>query len=359
MKKNLLFVAVMLLGMQSVFAQNKYVTFSGASETIDRLYGFSGSSSNPQWNLETTLSGEDWTYETMIKVDPTASIGDKDIAQSIEDIGATVMDRSKMFELYLVSDDNGDFAIRYNVLDADNIATGTMNSGPLQFGNWIHVAITSSSASGTARFFVNGNMVGSSTDVVWQHTPSNSWIGFNYRFRGENTGFLTGSMDNVRISKVERYSDSFDAASLINGYYTVDDNTLIQLNLDGPSSEKDDDEDYIEVLTNSANEYGFTVKIAKAVTWETHNSLSLSKNNTTEFGIYPNPVANSLVTIQAQNNELLSKVEVFNTLGKSVMLLNVENKSKVSFDVSGVAKGLYFVRASTNYGVATQKLVVE
>ncbi len=87
--------------------------------------------------------------------------------------------------------------------------------------------------------------------------------------------------------------------------------------------------------------------------------LAIGNNELASFGIYPNPAANGFVTIQAQNSELLSSVEVFNTLGESVRSISVENQSQITVGVSELTEGIYFIRATTDRGVATQKLLVK
>ena len=368
MKKSLLFVAVMLLGMSNVFAQDiTYITLTGNSTPNDRFYAYSGSSAPMDFD---TMDKEAWTYEFWIKADAGALIGDASKPSGEEAKGASLLNRNNIFELYLITDDTDDFAVRYNSLDyvagsSSGIVTGTMTSTGLSFDEWIHVAI-SRSADGLAKFYINGNLMDSSSDALWAQTFINSneevtvsdaWLNFNYQYRGlddseENVNFFKGSLDNIRVSYNDRYPSEFTPNQ--SELFVVDDNTLLQCDLNNnliPFG------DYSKIEVKGA--YGYYIKVLNTATWTTENPLSLAKNNTTEFGIFPNPAANGFVTIQAQNNEKLSSVEVFNTLGKSVRSISVKNNSKVSLDVQGLTQGLYFVKATTDGGVATQKLVIK
>jgi hypothetical protein len=101
-----------------------YATFSGASTRGDRFYAFSGIS-----DLDfSSLSGKDWTYELWIKVDPKALIGSRDSLSGQTAGGASIGEREEIFELYLIEDDNADYAIKYNRLDRQNLPLATMES---------------------------------------------------------------------------------------------------------------------------------------------------------------------------------------------------------------------------------------
>ena len=65
--------------------------------------------------------------------------------------------------------------------------------------------------------------------------------------------------------------------------------------------------------------------------------------------IYPNP-ANNELNISATNK--IAKVEVYNLTGQ---LQSSSNKNKV--DVSDLSSGIYFVKAYSEDGVATQKFI--
>lgn len=207
-----------------------YPTFTGSNTADDRFYAFSGGNSNDL----SSLSGEDWTYETWIKVDPEALIGDRNAVSGKDANGACIMERGKNFELYLIDDANSDFAIKYNRLNSDNVAVGTMQSDNsninLKFNEWAHIAISRSSSDSTAKFYINGVLIGSSTDDLWIQPVNDTWLDFNYMYRGGNMNFYKGSFDNIRVSYIDRYPVSFTPNQFER--FVLDNNTLLQMDLD-------------------------------------------------------------------------------------------------------------------------------
>lgn len=75
---------------------------------------------------------------------------------------------------------------------------------------------------------------------------------------------------------------------------------------------------------------------------------------TFNFNVYPNP-ANQQVTINGVIPD--SKVELLNILGK-VIMTEIPNSNKTSFNLSDLSAGSYFVRVSTAEGQKTKKLIV-
>ena len=70
--------------------------------------------------------------------------------------------------------------------------------------------------------------------------------------------------------------------------------------------------------------------------------------------VYPNPTTG---LVQIQNGEWrMENVEVYDAYGK---LLNtmIVNDNTVNLDLSGYAKGTYFVRVTTERGVVTKRVV--
>lgn len=82
-------------------------------------------------------------------------------------------------------------------------------------------------------------------------------------------------------------------------------------------------------------------------------TLSTKNKNAFEFKAFPNPVKDVL---RINTLEAISKVEVFDLLGKSVLTqYNVMDQ----VDVSGLKKSIYLVKLTSNKGVSTKKFVKE
>jgi hypothetical protein len=246
-----------------------YPTFTGSNTADDRFYAFSGSGAADL----SSLTGEDWTYETWIKVDIDALIGSKDSIAGKTAGGATIMERGKNFELYLVNDANSDFAIKYNRLDADNLPVGTMVSDDsninLKFNEWAHVAISRSSSDNTAKFYINGVLISSSTEDLWIQPVNDTWLDFNYMFRNGNINFFKGSFDNIRVSYNDRYPTSFKPNQFER--FPVDSNTLLQMDLDENLTPFDPITDFDKVEIKGI--YSYFIKVINTVYWTSEDSV--------------------------------------------------------------------------------------
>jgi len=86
--------------------------------------------------------------------------------------------------------------------------------------------------------------------------------------------------------------------------------------------------------------------------------LSVDDNAlSTLVSLYPNP-ANKDVTLVNASNVDLQKAEIYNVLGKLVQTIDLSNmNSERTFDVSGLANGLYMMQISSDRGSITKKLV--
>jgi len=82
---------------------------------------------------------------------------------------------------------------------------------------------------------------------------------------------------------------------------------------------------------------------------------SVSDLPTNNFNIYPIPATNNL-TIDAQNNELTS-LELVDVTGK--LILEKEFTQSTNFDVSLIAKGMYFLNLETVEGKITKQIIIE
>ncbi|ALJ03808.1 hypothetical protein APS56_00970 [Pseudalgibacter alginicilyticus] len=240
-----------------------YPTFSGSDTSADRFYAFSGTSSTDL----SSMSGEDWTYELWIKVDTDALIGDANEPSGQTAGGACISERGRIFELYLIEDSNADYAIKYNRLDNDNLPVGTMDSSDssinLEFDEWAHVAISRSSADGIAKFYINGTLIDSSSDALWIHPVNDTWLDFNYMYRGGNMNFFKGSFDDIRVSYIDRYPSEFEPNHFER--HEVDNNTLLQMDLDNNLTPFDPVSDYDKVEIKGI--YTYFIQVVNTVFW--------------------------------------------------------------------------------------------
>lgn len=77
--------------------------------------------------------------------------------------------------------------------------------------------------------------------------------------------------------------------------------------------------------------------------------------------IYPNPVSqNSLLSIATEHKKKLKDIHVIDCLGKAFDNLSLTETFKgFNMDISGLAKGMYFVRLNFEDEIITKKLLIE
>jgi hypothetical protein len=80
-------------------------------------------------------------------------------------------------------------------------------------------------------------------------------------------------------------------------------------------------------------------------------ATSIKEIFASEFSVYPNP-SNGLLTISG--NETITKVEVTNLLGETVLRPTLDQQS---INISSLASGMYILNISTKNGIASKKVV--
>lgn len=129
---------------------------------------------------------------------------------------------------------------------------------------------------------------------------------------------------------------------------------------------------YSEIL-NASNiesfERGYIVKdgenhwrrnqTTQATPPKTEGSVSISEKENFAFKLYPNPAKKSFV-IENDGNFKVTNVSLFSSDGKISRNLkpNSENSTKQSFSLTGIPKGTYQLRITTDKGEFSSKLVV-
>ncbi|KAB1068025.1 T9SS type A sorting domain-containing protein [Tamlana haliotis] len=85
------------------------------------------------------------------------------------------------------------------------------------------------------------------------------------------------------------------------------------------------------------------------------NTASIEEATASDFSIYPNP-ANDILNIKSKNLEI-SSVSIYSLLGQSVYQNNQFSGSII--DLSGINKGVYFVKIEASGRTFSKKLVVQ
>jgi len=138
-------------------------------------------------------------------------------------------------------------------------------------------------------------------------------------------------------------------------------------NLDGPNTvwemiAKDDIGNVIiEQIDWRRSDGRFTVAtygsgIFQTTITEIGDVLTVNDIDVNELTIYPNPTSDTWI-ISAQNN-IITSVEVFNLLGKRVVL-QTNNSTNIAISTQGLTSGIYIARVTTEQGVKSVKLIRE
>ncbi len=176
-----------------------------------------------------------YTFECWMYVDTKAS-GDY----------PQIMDRETVFSLYLINLDaassGGDYRVRFAARDNnDTIIASIRSSGKnagstdyqMDFHKWYHVAV--SGDGGTARLFIDGNLVDDSTSNNFiLSMPSSLSVTCGTRKRnGSNERFNDAAFDEFRYSDIARYTSSFSISTFSAPHATSGDpHTILLYNFD-------------------------------------------------------------------------------------------------------------------------------
>ncbi len=95
--------------------------------------------------------------------------------------------------------------------------------------------------------------------------------------------------------------------------------------------------------------------------FEITSSLNNIDINSLDITLYPNPATNTTTIIikGIDGKVTISIIDVQGRIITSVDKSSSENKIKHSFDLDGLAKGMYYIRIETSNNIKTQKLIVQ
>ena len=80
------------------------------------------------------------------------------------------------------------------------------------------------------------------------------------------------------------------------------------------------------------------------------------------MSIYPNPSNNNIVLELIFKSPQQTSIELSDLNGKTIISKNagiLQGKSKQILDITGIAKGSYFIRILTGTGAEVKKIIVE
>jgi hypothetical protein len=94
--------------------------------------------------------------------------------------------------------------------------------------------------------------------------------------------------------------------------------------------------------------------------WSPKTAVGLV-NGEKSLNIFPNPATDIVNVLFDNNTDMLKQIEVFNVLGETVqnVMAAGQNKNNYSIDLSGMSKGIYFIRCNFASGSVTRKILLQ
>ncbi|MEN8136918.1 MAG: C10 family peptidase [Bacteroidota bacterium] len=292
---------------------------------------------------------DEWTIETWVN-----------IKSHVAGTYPVILDRQTVFSLYVISDTDADYALRFASRSSTGgtIAYVSSERGSLNmnFGQWHHVAISRS--LGITSLFIDGQLADSSNETGFALTPTTKALNIGARYWGGYQRYMEGKLDGIAISKEGKYTSNF--APDITENYPIDANTVLALNIDEGTG--------ID-LTDETNNFAI-VKLRVPYNnpnwvFEKHQTSlgkTLSEKNidplTNRLKIFPT-VASEVINIESSIDED-ALIKVYNYVGQTVKVSNVElSKNNIStIDISELSNGIYIVKIESANSNLTERIIV-
>jgi hypothetical protein len=91
---------------------------------------------------------------------------------------------------------------------------------------------------------------------------------------------------------------------------------------------------------------------------ETFEPIKINFIKKSSFLMFPNP-AQDIVTLTFNDDYIFNQITFYDVFGKLVLLQDIENSTNLTFDITSLPKGIYFVSCKGDRTISTQKLVIE
>ena len=340
MKKQLLLLSLTVLLTISISAQDYALQFDGMGSRVK----YTNDASLEIMNGVPSYTLEAWVYPA-----------DEDIHNKV------VIKRWNSFAITLFQNDNKRV---YFTHYADNGDTKTyVNSlyNVITLNEWNHIVVISDGAENTLKLYVNGvdvtaNYAGDATSYnalsldAAPGADANFYVGY-----GGSGTLLNGYADKIRVLNVAE--DVADLQTSINDAdYDADATTALLLKFNEGTG------------TTTANDApaGVDAELSCYGTdctdipeWVLMTAVSVNENNTTSFSIFPNPVSNGVLAVQAEDNDTIESIVIRNILGQTVKSAQFDtNTNTAQISVENLISGHYLVQTKTNNGTGVKKLII-
>ena len=142
-----------------------------------------------------------WTIESWVKINSLNTNSDWDV----------IIDREGVFSLYLIDDSDADYAIKFVSRNSSGSILASLSSDEsetnLNFGNWVHIAISYDSTYAT--LFINGAEIQKDSSTYFRLNYSTKALNIGARYWSGYGRYFVGEIDEIRLSDTARYSNDF------------------------------------------------------------------------------------------------------------------------------------------------------
>ncbi len=197
-------------------------------------------------------------------------------------------------------------------------------------GAWYHVKLTTYNANSTNTY----------RDSIYATSPNN--LNGNFKYKANKDSILFIASDSVS-GPFTQYHWSFGDGTVADLYSTTGGRKIYHT-----YTKKDTTYTvFLLAKTTCLSAFGLT------------NVLVIDSIPVTSTYIYPNPVSgNSLLCIATERKEDLKEIHIVDCLGKSIGNCNqIETFKGFNVDISGLAKGMYFVQLSFTDKIIIKKIL--
>lgn len=297
----------------------------------------------PDMHLDFT---NDYTFETWIRLKD----GNVD--------GNVILDEQSAFGLDIANVDEqaATYDVKFTSHNSSASLISNVNGFKLTSNTWHHIAITHT--GNFTRLYIDGSIQTVDNSSNFNLASSNSALNLGEKYRSGYQGKIKADMDQLRISKIARYTSDFTPER--EEIFVVDANTVAYFtfqNFHGVRL-KDEAAGLSFRVSNSANniEWNFERTTGTLST----DDYELLKSS---LSLYPNPVNNNRFQISFKNDAQLDnvKIQIFDLLGKQIRFNNNQrafNQWEVSINDS-TPTGIYFIQISGEGFTASKKLIIQ
>ncbi|WP_405562245.1 C10 family peptidase [Polaribacter sp. Asnod6-C07] len=308
---------------------NGYVSFGGSQYAYARQ--------TPNYDLDFTA---DYTLETWLRLKDNNANGN------------TILDIEGVFGLEIFDVNANNFAIKYKSYSSGE---ALVSNNTILLNEWVHVAVSHS--DNKTKLFINGSLINFYEGSNFNLPSSNKALNIAEKYHGSYSSRIKADFDQLRISKVDRYSDNFTPSQ--ENHFSLDDNTISYFTFQDIHKVrfKDEASNISVIVLNDINNTEWSYELnSGTLSIEDVNKI---KNSIT---LFPNPVVNKYLQISLNQDFNFDEIQfkMYDLAGRD-MLINTSLQSMKSWelDVDKVKSGVYLLQITLDNLSMTRKVIVK